>query len=92
MTPGLTSTFYYSSANCTPLSQIPRPTRRPPVFPYSTNGQTRTWRWTWTGTGQLQLHQKPRTDVTAKTSFGYAGGVLTSVTDALSHIPLRRDL
>ncbi|MFZ3326176.1 MAG: DUF6531 domain-containing protein [Methylocella sp.] len=53
--------------------------------PYSTNGQTRTWHYTWTPTGQLKTRQLPRLDVTAKTTYGYTGGTLTSVTDALSH-------
>ena len=30
--------------------------------------------------------QLPRTDVTAKTTFAYTGGTLTSMTDALSHV------
>ena len=30
--------------------------------------------------------QLPRTDVTAKTTFAYTGGTLTSKTDALSHV------
>jgi RHS repeat-associated protein len=53
--------------------------------PYSTNGETRIWAFTYTSTGQLASAQLPRTDVTAKTSYGYTGGTLTSITDALSH-------
>ena len=30
--------------------------------------------------------QLPRTDVTAKTTYAYTGGTLTSITDALSHV------
>ena len=52
-------------------------------LPYSTNGQTRTWTYTYNGTGQLLTAQLPRTDVTAKTTYGYTGGTLTSTTDAL---------
>jgi YD repeat-containing protein len=55
------------------------------TIPYSTNGQTRTWTYTWTPTGQLKTVQLPRMDVTAKTTYGYTGGTLTSITDALSH-------
>jgi YD repeat-containing protein len=55
------------------------------TIPYSTNGQTRTWTYTWTPTGQLKTVQLPRLDVTAKTTYGYTGGTLTSITDALSH-------
>ncbi len=54
-------------------------------MPYSTDGKTRTWAYTWTGTGQLLTAQLPRTDVTAKTTYGYTGGTLTSITDALGH-------
>ena len=54
--------------------------------PYSTNGQTRTWTYTYNGTGQLLTAQLPRTDVTAKTTYTYTGGTLTSFTDALSHV------
>ena len=54
--------------------------------PYTTNGQTRTWTYTYNGTGQLLTAQLPRTDVTAKTTYGYTGGTLTSITDALSHV------
>ena len=52
-------------------------------IPYSTNGQTRTWTNTFTSSGQLASAQLPRTDVTAKTTFGYMGGVMTSIINAL---------
>jgi YD repeat-containing protein len=55
-------------------------------LPYSTNGQTRTWTYTYNGTGQLLTAQLPRTDVTAKTTYAYTSGTLTSITDALSHV------
>ena len=42
--------------------------------PYSTNGQTRTWTYTYNGTGEVLTAQLPRTDLTAKTTYGYAGG------------------
>jgi RHS repeat-associated protein len=53
--------------------------------PYFTSGDTRTYTYTWNSTGQLLSVQLPRTDVTAKTTFGYTGGTLTSITDALSY-------
>jgi RHS repeat-associated protein len=80
---GLTSTFSYDASGNL-LSETDTDTTTTSI-PYSTNGQTRTMQWTWTATGQLQSIQQPRTDVTAKTSYGYTGGTLTSVTDALSH-------
>ena len=43
-------------------------------LPYSTNGQTRTWTYTYNRTGQVLTAQLPRTDVTAKTTYGYTGG------------------
>jgi RHS repeat-associated protein len=54
--------------------------------PYTTNGQTRTTTYTYNGTGQVLTVQLPRTDVTAKTTYAYTGGTLTSITDALSHV------
>jgi RHS repeat-associated protein len=54
--------------------------------PYSTNGTSRTWTYTYNGTGQLLTAQLPRLDVTAKTTYGYTSGTLTSITDALSHV------
>lgn len=53
--------------------------------PYFTSGETRNWTYTWNNTGQLLTAQLPRTDVMSKTTFGYTGGTLTSITDALSH-------
>jgi RHS repeat-associated protein len=54
--------------------------------PYSTNGTTRAWTYTYNGTGQLLTTQLPRLDVTAKTTYAYTSGTLTSITDALSHV------
>jgi YD repeat-containing protein len=60
------------------------------VVPYSTNGQTRTWTYTYNRTGEVLTALLPRTDVTAKTTYAYAGGTsggtLLSVTDALGHV------
>jgi uncharacterized protein RhaS with RHS repeats len=84
-TPGLTSTLNYSSSNGTLLSRVDADTTSQSV-PYSTNGQSRTWTMTYTSTGQMTSLQLPRTDVTAKTTYGYTGGVLTSVTNAWASI------
>jgi Domain of unknown function (DUF6531) len=83
-TPGLTITNNYASGNGTLLTRVLADTTSTSI-PYSTNGQSRTWTYTYTSTGQLASAQLPRTDVTAKTTFGYTGGVLTSIVDALSH-------
>src|SRR5208337_3754838 len=86
-TPGLTSTLNYSSSNGTLLTRVDADTTSQSI-PYSTNGQSRTWTMTYTSTGQMTSLQLPRTDVTAKTTYGYTGGVLTSVTNALGQHPL----
>ena len=44
------------------------------------------WTYTYNGTGQLLTAQSPRSDLTAITTYGYTGGTLTSITDALSHV------
>jgi RHS repeat-associated protein len=83
-TPGLTITNNYAAGNGTLLTRVLADTTATSV-PYSTNGQTRTWTYTYTSTGQLASAQLPRTDVTAKTTFTYVGGVLTNIQDALNH-------
>jgi RHS repeat-associated protein len=83
-TTGLTSTLNYSSSNGTLLSRVDSDTTSQ-VTPYSTNGQSRTWTMTYTSTGQMTSFQLPRTDVTAKTTLTWTGGVLTNVQDALGH-------
>ena len=47
---------------------------------------------TYTSTGQLSTAQLPRTDVTAKTTYTYTGGVLTGIKDALGHNTHRQHL
>jgi RHS repeat-associated protein len=83
-TPGLTVTNNYSSTNGTLLTRVLKDTTST-SSPYSTNGQTRTWTYTYTSSGQLATAQLPRTDVTAKTTYTYTGGVLTNIKDALNH-------
>jgi RHS repeat-associated protein len=84
VTPGLTSMFTYDGS-CNPLTRTDHDTTTN-TAPYSTNGQTRVTKWTWSSTGQEASVQLPRTDVTARTSFGYGSkGTLSSVTDALGH-------
>jgi len=84
-TPGLTTTYSYDgSGNVLTKTDTDTTTNS---IPYSTNGQTRVTTYTWSGTGQELTVQLPRTDVTAKTTYGYSSdGALTSITDALSHV------
>jgi YD repeat-containing protein len=82
---GVTETRNYSSTNGTLLTRVLADTTTTTI-PYSTNGQTRTWTMTYTSSGQLSTVQLPRTDVTAKTTFTYAGGSLTFTSDALGHV------
>lgn len=82
--PGLTATLNYDSAGNLATRVLADTTST--SVPYSTNGQSRTWTYTYTSTGLLTSAQLPRTDVTAETTFGYTGGTLTSVTDALGHV------
>ena len=89
--PGLTTTLNYAAGNGTLLTQVEADTTSQ-VIPYSTNGQSRTWTMTYTSTGQLATRQLPRTDVTAKTTFTYIGGVLTNVQDAAGPQHQRRHL
>lgn len=84
-TPGTTTTNNYDATTGNLLTRVLTDTTTTSI-PYSTNGQTRTWTYTWTATGQLLTARLPRLDVVAKTTFGYTGGVLTSITDALSHV------
>ncbi len=81
---GVTSSFTYDSHG-NPLTRKDADTTTN-TSPYSTSGQTRVTKWTWSSTGQEESVQLPRTDVTAKTTFGYNGkGVVSSITDALGH-------
>jgi RHS repeat-associated protein len=84
VTTGLTSSFTYDG-NGDALTRTDLDTTTNSI-PYSTNGQSRVTTWTWSSTGQMTSIQLPRTDVTAKTTFGYTGGTLTSITDPLSHV------
>ena len=52
------------------------------ALPIMTGYADRTFTYTWNGTGQLLTAQLPRTDVTAKTTYTYTGGTLTSVKNA----------
>ena len=83
ITPGLTSTFVYDG-NGNTLSRTDLDTTTNTV-PYSTSGQSREYQYTWSSTGQELSAQLPRTDVTAIVKFGYTGGTLVSITDALGH-------
>ena len=85
VTPGLTSVFTYDGTG-NPHTRTDTDTTNN-IQPYNTNGQQRTTTWTWSSTGELQSAQLPRTDVVAKTQFGYdSTGALTGITDALGHI------
>src|SRR5579871_6129511 len=82
--PGLTVTFTYDT-NGNPLTKTETDTTTGST-PYSTNGQTRQTQWTWSSTGEMLTQQLPRTDVVAKTTYGYdSTGALISITDALSN-------
>ena len=81
---GLNSSMTYdSSGDLTFVSATDMTTQS---VPYSTDGTTRSWTYTYNSTGQLTSEQLPRTDVTAKTTYGYTGGTLTSIEDALGHV------
>jgi YD repeat-containing protein len=82
--PGKTTTFTYDAAGRV-LTKTETDTRTQSV-PYSTNGQSRTWTYTWDATGLLQTIDGPRTDVTDITTYDWTGGVLASVTNALSQV------
>jgi len=81
--PDVTQTLTYDSSGRLLTNTLTDKTST--SVPYFTSGQFRTWNYTWNSTGQLLSVQLPRTDVTAKTTYGYTGGTLTSITDALSH-------
>lgn len=83
--PGLTTVNNYDATTGNLLTKVETDTTSTSI-PYSTNGQTRTWTLTYSSTGQIKTIQLPRTDVTAKTTYAYTGGTLTSITDALSHV------
>jgi RHS repeat-associated protein len=83
-TPGLTTTYSYDGSGNV-LTKTDTDTTSNSV-PYSTNGQTRVTTYTWSGTGQELTVQLPRTDLTAKTTYAYTSGALTSITDALGHV------
>jgi RHS repeat-associated protein len=82
-TNGMNANFTYDSSGNMLTRKLTDTTSQ--SVPYSTNGTTRTWTYTYNGTGQMLTAQLPRTDVTAKTTYAYTNGTLTSITDALSH-------
>ena len=84
-TPGLTTVNNYDATTGNLLTRVETDTTTQ-TSPYKTSGQARTWTYTWNATGQLLTLRLPRADVTAKTTFGYTGGTLTSTTDALGHV------
>ncbi len=81
--PGLTTTLN-RDANGNVTTRVEQDTTTT-TTPYSTNGQTRTWTYTYTSSGQYTSIRLPRTDVYAKTAYGYSGGVLNFTSDALGH-------
>jgi YD repeat-containing protein len=89
-TNGLTENLAYDSSGNLLTDKLTDETSQ--SVPYSTNGQTRTWTYTYNRTGEVLTAQLPRTDVTAKTTYGYnggtTGGTLISVTDAASNVTL----
>ena len=90
-TNGVNANFTYDSSGNNLTRKLTDTTST--SLPYSTNGQTRTWTYTYNRTGEVLTAQLPRTDVTAKTTYGYtggtSGGTLISITDALSHVDER---
>jgi YD repeat-containing protein len=76
-TQGLTENFTYSSSGNLLTDKL---------RDLATASNTRLWTYTYNGTGQLLTAQSPRSDLTAITTYGYTGGTLTSITDALSHV------
>src|SRR4029077_19547837 len=71
-TNGLTSNFTYDSSGNKLTEKLTDTTST--SLPYSTNGQTRTWSYTYNRTGEVLTEKLPRTDLTAKTTYTYAGG------------------
>lgn len=47
---------------------------------------SRTWAYTWNATGEILTAEGPRTDVNQTTSYTYANGNLSTLTDALGHV------
>jgi RHS repeat-associated protein len=86
-TNGLNSNFTYDSSGNMLTQKLTDETSQ--SVPYSTNGTTRTWTYTYNRTGQLLTARLPRTDVTAKTTYTYAGGTsggtLISIKDAVGN-------
>jgi YD repeat-containing protein len=82
VTPGLTTSFAYDG-NGNLLSRTETDTTTT-NWPYSTNGQVRTWTYAW-GSNFLPVSATdPRGDTT---QFGYdASGTLTSITNALDQV------
>jgi YD repeat-containing protein len=80
-TQGLNENFTYSSSGNLLTDKL---------TDTATPSNTRLWTYTYNRTGQLLTAQSPRSDLTAITTYGYAGGTtggtLISITDALSHV------
>lgn len=80
-TQGLNENFTYSSSGDLLTDKL---------TDLATPSNTRLWTYTYNRTGQLLTAQSPRSDLTAKTTYAYAGGTtggtLISITDALSHV------
>ena len=85
----MTTSFTYQSGTGNVLTRTETDTTTNSM-PYSTNAVARTWTNTWGTTsnnlGMLLTVTGPRTDVTQETQFAYTSGILTSITDALSHV------
>jgi RHS repeat-associated protein len=71
-TTGLNANFTYDSSGNQLTEKLTDTTSQ--SLPYSTNGQTRTWTYTYNRTGEVLTEKLPRTDLTAKTTYTYAGG------------------
>lgn len=88
-TTGVTTSFTYQSGTGNVLTKTETDTTSGST-PYSTNGTARTWTNTWGTTsnnlGLLLTVTGPRTDLTQETQFTYTGGILTSITNALSQV------
>ena len=81
VTPGLTTSFTYDvNGNLLTRSEVDTTTT---TYPYSTNGQTRTWNYTWANS-LLTSATDPRGHTT---HFSWdASGALTSITNALGQV------
>jgi len=82
-TPGVTTTYAYDTSGNVHTKTLTDTTTA--SVPYSTNGQARTWTYGYTNFFLTSV-QSPRTDVTATTTFVYAGGTFSSFIDALGHV------